>query len=246
MQSIHIWVNWCNDEQINTSGTDITLMTKTTLIASLGAIFAVSGAILLLGGGGMAIAQSVDDFLNIISATVIADSSELEKVRIFTGGEIPTDGSGGAFGYGIISDAGLEAIAVTTTHKGVLDSVAQVDANDGSFHNHYVALHQLDEDAKCPGLEVRDITFQEPGDVEIRNTRAIVEDVPYYFAGTHSLTGDNISFNADPNVGQVVSFTINPVDGDGNTNASDIQAVCINDVAPAGKMYTLPDYWRYR
>ena len=107
-------------------------------------------------------------------------------------------------------------------------------------------MQQLDDDAKCPGLEVRDITFQEPGDVDIRNTRAIIEDVPYYFAGTHSLTGDFVSFNADPNVGQIVSFTINPVDGSGNTSVTDIQAVCINDVTPAGEIYTLPDYWQYR
>lgn len=221
-------------------------MTRTTLIAGLVTATAITGIVFSIGSGGTAVAQVNDDFLNIASAIVIADSSELEQVRVFTDGEIPTDGSGGAFGYGIISNAGLEAIVVTTTHKGVKDSVAQVDANDASFHNHYVALQQLDNDAKCPGLEIRDITFQEPGDVDIRNTRAIVEDTPYYFAGTHSLTGEHISFNADPDVGQVVSFTINPVDGNGNTSVTDIQAVCINDVSPVENLYVLPDYWRYR
>ena len=78
----------------------------------------------------------------------------------------------------------------------------------------------------CPGLEVRDITWQAPGDVEIKNKKAIMEDVPYYFAGTHSLSGDNISFLADGNIGNVVSFTIAPV----FNGLGEIDAVCINDV----------------
>ena len=222
------------------------LMNRTTLIAGLSATLAISVIAFSLGGGGTAIAQAAEDFLGIDNAVVSTDSSELERVRVFAGSAIPTDGSGGAFGYGIITGAGLEAIAVTTTHGGVLDSVAQADASDASFHNHYVALHDLEDDAKCPGLEVRDITFQEPGDVDIRNTRAIVEDVPYYFAGTHSLSGANISFQADSSVGAVVSFTINPVDGDGNTSVTDIQAVCINDVAATDNLYVLPEFWTYR
>ncbi len=44
----------------------------------------------------------------------------------------------------MITGAGLEAIAVTTTHKGVEDSAAQNgDPNVASFHNHYVALQDF-------------------------------------------------------------------------------------------------------
>ena len=39
-----------------------------------------------------------------------------------------------------ISSAGLEAVAVATTHGRIKDSMTQVDANDPVFHNHYVAL----------------------------------------------------------------------------------------------------------
>ncbi len=88
----------------------------------------------------------------------------------------------------------------------------------------------------CPGLEVRDITFQEPGDVDIDNKKANMEDVPYYFAGTHSLTGANISFLADENVARAVSFTIAPAFNGGGGGGGGIDAVCINDVADASKL----------
>lgn len=205
-------------------------MTRTILAISMAAVLALGAFALPLG-----VADAVGSIFEIKTSRILTDSSEIEKAGFFTGAQIPTDGLSGAFGYGIISDAGLEAIAVTTSHGGVLDSEAQIDVNDASFHNHYVALQdsQTDGTGLCTGLEIRDITFQEPGDVDIKNKIAIMEDVPYYFAGTHSLSGESISFLADENVGTAVSFTIDPVDATGNTNPNDIQAVCINDVAPA-------------
>lgn len=200
----------------------------------------VAGGVLV----GESSAAAHELFLHLSRADITTDSSELEKVRITTGAQIPTDGSGGAFGYGVISSAGLDAIVVTTTHKGVLDSVAQEDADDASFHNHYVALHDRPDDRKCPGLEVKDISFQEPGDVEIVNERAIMEDLPYYFGATHSLSGENISFQADSQIDSVVSFTINPVDATGRTSTTDIKAVCINDVQAASDLLVIPThYW---
>lgn len=203
-------------------------MTKTILAISIAAILTIAAFALPIG-----VADAVGDFLDVKRTHVITDSSEFEKAGFFTEAKVSTDGSDGAFGYGIISGAGLEAIAVTTTHGGVLDSVAQADAADPVFHNHYVALHDSQSvgTTYCPGLEIRDITFEEPGDVDVKNKRVVMEDVPYYFAGTHSLSGANISFLADENVGNAVSFTIDPVDSTGNTNPNDIQAVCINDVA---------------
>jgi hypothetical protein len=190
-------------------------------------VAAFAGSSLLVPFG---IVEAVGSFLEVRHAQVLTDSSEVEKAIFNTKSNIPTDGTGGAFGYGYISGAGLEAIAVTTTHGGVLDSEAQSGAGDPVWHNHYVALQQLDDDAKCPGLEVKNISFQEPGDVDVKHKFASMEDVPYYFAGTDSLSSEPISFNADGNVGAAVSFTINPVDGSGATSLTDIQAVCINDV----------------
>jgi len=154
-----------------------------------------------------------------IDATIIS-SSEIEEV--------------GAYGYGVITSDGLGAILVTTTHGGIQDSAAQSDASDASFHNHYVALTNNAEDAKCPGLEVVDITWDAPGDVTVIDNVAVI-DAPTKFKSTHSLTGDKIKFKTEGPVGAVVSFTIDPVDVNGNTieNVADLAAVCINDVTSA-------------
>ncbi|MBA4718408.1 MAG: hypothetical protein HRO68_04690 [Nitrosopumilus sp.] len=206
--------------------------TKKILTISLAAIFGIA---MIASPTGV---DAMGSFLDVKKAKIVTDSSEFEKAKFSTKAQITTDGTGGAFGFGVISGAGLEAIAVTTTHGGVLDSIAQIDANDASFHNHYVALqNSTDADpligtGLCPGLEVRDITFQEPGDVDIDNKKANMEDVPYYFAGTHSLSGANISFLADENVVDAVSFTIAPVFNVGGG----IDAVCINDVSSANNL----------
>lgn len=229
-------------------------MNKTIRTASLGAVLGVAAVSVLLVGGivsaqemegdnmmgdnmkgdsmmeGDSMMMSSSSFSDINKAVVITDSSEFEKIRVYTGADVPTDGSGGAFGYGVITSAGLDAIIVTTTHAGVKDSIAQADADDPVFHNHYVALEEQADDSTCPGLQVRDISYQEPGDVAVSAYSVVMEDTPYYFGGTHSLSGDHISFNANAEVGSVVSFTINPVDSDGNTSLTDIAAVCINDV----------------
>lgn len=230
-------------------------MNKKVLVMGLGLMFAAAFGVLAINGATSAIAQeevmeeammeeAMMSTSYIAKSAVITDSSELEKVRIYTGLEVPTDGSGGAFGYGVISGAGLEAIIVTTTHAGVYDSIAQEDADDASFHNHYVTLHQLDDDAKCPGLEVKDISFQEPGDVDVSGKIVVIEDTPYYFAGTHSLSQENISFNSDMEVGSIVYFTIDPVNADGETSVTDIAAVCINDVTPTTEpIMIIPAYY---
>jgi hypothetical protein len=44
---------------------------------------------------------------------------------ITTNGRIPTDGSGGAFGYGILTNQGVGALIVSTTHQKIRDSVTQ-------------------------------------------------------------------------------------------------------------------------
>lgn len=240
-------------------------MTNTIRAASLGAVLGVAAVSVLLIGGivsaqemegdnmmvGDNMMMSDSSFSDINKAVVITDSSEFEKIRVYTGNDVPTDGSGGAFGYGVITSAGLDAIIVTTTHAGVKDSEAQADANDPVFHNHYVALEDLTDDATCPGLQVRDISFQEPGDVDVSGHGVVMEDTPYYFGGTHSLSGDHISFNDDPSsradleVGSVVSFTINPVDSDGNTSVTDIAAVCINDVTFASEDHVTVIYASY-
>ena len=55
-----------------------------------------------------------DDFLNIREATIDADSDEMSAF-LETHGHIPTNGDGGAFGYGVLTDEGLDAVIVSTT-----------------------------------------------------------------------------------------------------------------------------------
>lgn len=195
-------------------------MTKKLL---LGATFAAVAVMMLTSP---ILADAVSSFFAVakadkktIDATIIS-SSTIEEV--------------GAYGFGVITSNGLEAILVTTTHGGIQDSAAQSDASDASFHNHYVALTDNTDDAKCPGLEVVDITWDAPGDVTVIDNVAVF-DAPTKFKSTHSLTGEKIKFKTEGPVGAVVSFTIDPVDINGDTieDVADLAAVCINDVTLA-------------
>ena len=47
-----------------------------------------------------------------------------------THGHIPTNGDEDAFGYGVLTDEGLDAVVVSTTHAGVQDSEEQSNASD--------------------------------------------------------------------------------------------------------------------
>jgi hypothetical protein len=140
----------------------------------------------------------------------------------------------GAYGYAVITSAGLESILITATHGGVLDSAAQTDASDASFHNHYVSVQdsQADGSGLCPTLEVKDISWDEPGEVTVLDDAAIF-DGPTEFNSTHSLTGDEVTFSNLGLVGSVVSFTITPVDGNGDFSVDPIVAVCIDAVGVA-------------
>jgi hypothetical protein len=186
-----------------------------------------------------AIASTIEDFLDIERATVDISDHKLNKAKIQTESHIPTDGSEGAFGYGIITDRGLEAVIITTTHAGVYDSEEQDDAGDPVFHNHYVALAE-DRDKCGKDPKVEKITFESPGEVDIQKKNAILENVPLKFKGT-SVTpvtdeedvefGKDIKFKAGNDVDNVVSFKLEPqFDGD------DIEAVCVTDIEPADEV----------
>src|SRR5215217_7709731 len=83
------------------------------------------------------LATVAESFLVIEGArvTVEDDDDELEARLITEGLLIPTDGSEGAFGYGILTEDG-DAILVATTHAGVVDitwqSPGEVEINDNT------------------------------------------------------------------------------------------------------------------
>lgn len=73
------------------------------------------------------------------------------------------------------------------THGGIKDSESQVDASYTSFHNHYVAFQATEEGsglcADFGELEVKDITFGEPGDITVIDDIAVF-DGPTKFKNT--------------------------------------------------------------
>src|ERR687893_770561 len=172
------------------------------------------------------LATTIESFLVIESAEVNVDDDELEA-ELTTEGEIPTDGTEGAFGYGILTNDG-DAILVSTTHAGVLDSEEQNYILDPTWHNHFVTLGDVEQCKENPG--VVDITWQSPGEVEIDDNNAEISDVPTdEFEGWHSITGEELSMTLGEDVSDVVSFRLDPVFDEENG----LQAVCVTDITPA-------------
>jgi hypothetical protein len=171
------------------------------------------------------LATTLESFLIIEKAEVSANG-ELEA-RLITEGMIPTDGSEGAFGYGILTEDG-DAILVATTHAGVLDSEEQNYILDPTWHNHFVRLGEVAECGEDQG--VVDITWQSPGEVEINDNMASISGVPTdEFEGWDSITGEELSMTLGETVSEVISFKLDPVfdEEDG------LQAVCVTDIRSA-------------
>src|SRR5215218_8801176 len=171
------------------------------------------------------LATTLESFLIIEQAEVSANG-ELEA-RLITEGMIPTDGSEGAFGYGILTEDG-DAILVTTTHAGVIDSEEQNYILDPTWHNHFVRLGEV---AECGEDQVVvDITWQSPGEVEIDDNRARISGVPTdEFEGWDSITGEELSMTLGETLSEVISFKLDPVFDEEDR----LQAVCVTDIRSA-------------
>ena len=94
------------------------LISKNRLILGIAAMLVIVSPMAVWAATG---------FLTIRDAAVVTSGDRVDRAAMTTRGNIPKDGSGGAFGYGIITSAG---IIVTTTHKGVLDSELQSGPQD--------------------------------------------------------------------------------------------------------------------
>ena len=171
-------------------------------------------------------APTAESFLTIERANSSIDDDEL-AIRLFVEGLlIPTNGTEGAFGYGILTDEG-DAILVTHTHAGVLDSEDQRYIEDPIWHNHFLKLGDVEQCGKHQG--VIDITWQSPGEVRINNDSASVSDIPTdEFEGWDSITGEPVSMTLGEDVSNVISFKLDPVFGDDG-----LEAVCVTDIRSA-------------
>ncbi|MGD9672569.1 MAG: hypothetical protein AB7U98_03700 [Candidatus Nitrosocosmicus sp.] len=171
------------------------------------------------------------DYLDIDKAVVGKTAKNVQAI-LQAHGHIPKDGSGGAFGYGVLTTQGLNAIMVSTTHAGVLDSEDQRNANDPRWHNHYVSL-AVDPTGPCESdPAVTSITFQSPGEVVVNKNKAVMSNLPAKFTGTNALTGNPLTLNPGTNVQNVVSFVLEPIFDD----EDELEAVCVKDIRPADKV----------
>jgi hypothetical protein len=168
-------------------------------------------------------APIAESFLTIERANVSIDDEELTARLTAEGLLIPTNGTEGAFGYGILTDDG-DAILVAHTHAGILDSEDQRFIEDPIWHNHFVKLGDVEE---CGGDQgVIDITWQSPGAVRIDDNTATISGISTdEFEGWDSITGEPLSMTLGEDVSDVVSFKLDPVLGEDG-----LEAICVTDI----------------
>jgi hypothetical protein len=171
-------------------------------------------------------ASTAESFLTIERANASIDDDERTISLIVEGLLIPTNGTEGAFGYGILTDEG-DAILVAHTHRGVLDSEDQRFIEDPIWHNHFLKLGDVEQCGEDQG--VVDITWQSPGVVTIDDNTATISQIPIdEFEGEDSITGEPVSMVLAEDVDDVISFRLDPVFGDDG-----LEAVCVTDIRSA-------------
>jgi hypothetical protein len=197
------------------------------VVISLLLVMVISPASLAFASTSSSSTDDGEDFLNIREATIDADSDEMSAF-LETHGHIPTDGSGGAFGYGVLTTEGLKAVVVSTTHSGVLDSEEQSNADDPVWHNHFITLSE-NSDACGKDPKVETITFESPGQVKIENSDADLTQIPASFSGTDALTNDDLTIDPGTDVEDIVSFKLSPQ----FNNNDELEAVCVTELQSA-------------
>jgi hypothetical protein len=172
-------------------------------------------------------ASTAESFLTIERANVLTNDDDDFTIELTVEGLlIPTNGTEGTFGYGVLMDEG-NTILVTHTHPGILDSEAQSFIEDPVWHNHFVKLGDVEQCEEDQGII--DITWQSPGVVTIDDNAARISDVPTdEFEGWDSITGEPLSMMLGEDVANVISFKLDPVFGENG-----LEAVCVTDIRSA-------------
>jgi hypothetical protein len=172
-------------------------------------------------------ASTAESFLTIERANVLTNDDDDFTIELTVEGLlIPTNGTEGTFGYGVLMDEG-DTILITHTHPGILDSEAQSFIEDPVWHNHFVKLGDVEQCEEDQGII--DITWQSPGVVTIDDNAARISDVPTdEFEGWDSITGEPLSMMLGEDVANVISFKLDPVFGENG-----LEAVCVTDIRSA-------------
>jgi hypothetical protein len=174
--------------------------------------------------------KNYDQFLDIKNADIGIKGDVIKKIFIETRDEIPTDGSAGAFGYGVVLSDG-KAI-VTTTHAGVLDSELQLNIRDPVWHNHFV---QLANNTACVSdTAVGDLSFESPGEVIVQDNIALLKKLPASAIG--QFTNSTITPGSDIQI--VASFKLQPLlDLTLLPEGNPLVAVCVEDIQSVDPKY---------
>jgi hypothetical protein len=212
-----------------------TYILTSSIRGSMNSAFILTGLFTLLTAASIALSPvlaSLDaDYLQL-NNTFFELTDDGIDVKFTADAEIPQgiDAVGKAFGYGLLTSEGTNAVIVTTTHSGYLDSVAQNgNAIDPVWHNHFVKLGPL---AQCSGISANstgmiEITFDEGGDVEINDGVAELADVPLGIIKGREVLTNTSPFEIYPgnDVQNAISFNLVPV-----LEGGSLQAVCVDDI----------------
>jgi len=164
-------------------------------------------------------------YLTIKRAVV---SSGALDALLQTNGNIPKDGSGGAFGYGIMTKAGDNAVIIATTNDNIRDSTTQGTGSGPIWANHFAKLAVVPGGLCGSDKQITAITYEQPGIVSVKGSQVSIAGIPSTFTGTDSITGNPLTLSPGNNVQKVVSFVLDP-----KPSIQDLKAVCVKNMTPA-------------
>lgn len=157
-----------------------------------------------------------------LDATV-SPGADFVSYNLVLEGAAPQQGEAGTYGYGVLTEAGTDAVMAITSHAGWRDSELQQGGDDPAWHVHYVRLGEVELCGENPG--VIDLNWEAPGEVTINGNEITVSNVPTEFEGSHSVTGESVFFSPGTNVQGVVQFDLEPVTVD-----EGVAAVCVTNI----------------
>lgn len=121
-----------------------------------------------------------------------------------------------------------------------MDSSVQKNKNDPVWHNHFVSLitpppGSLCAEAGAP-FQVDKLTFNQPGRVTVDKQVAFMQNIPRQFSSPDALHPNGpITLSPGNDVRQAVAFDLVPL-----SSAQNLQAVCVDNVTPADRLFVLP------